>query len=270
MAGASIAVLQLAGVGPVVWAVQASAIVLAAVLARTLGAIAPGRRRIVVAAGCLWLVALLPLGGEIGPPRWLRVGTLSLYVAPVVVPPALVLASAAMRAGQGRRTLALAGLSGLGFVFALQPDLSQVLALTAGAVVVGLAGRPRLRVFLAGLLPFAAAGWLASARLDPLAPVVHVELVFELAYAWAPWAGIGVTLAAVATVWRLAARLVGIDRALLAVPVYYAMLFAISPSGLTPAPLIGFGAGPWLGFGLMLGLVDGCDRAGAEAVARSA
>lgn len=266
--GASFAVLHLAAVGTAVWAVQAGAIVLAALFARTLGAIAPGRRRTVVAAGCLWLVALLPLGGEIGPSRWLRVGTLSLYVAPVVVPAVLVLASAAMRAGAVRRVLALAGLWALGFVFALQPDLSQLLALTAGAVVVGLAGRPRLRVFLPCLLPFAGAGWLAASRPDSLTPVEHVELVFELAFERAPWAGIGVTVAALATVVLLAARLARIERALLAVPVYYAMLFAISLSGRTPAPLIGFGAGPWLGLGLMLGLVAVPTRAAAAADAR--
>ena len=37
-----------------------------------------------------------------------------------------------------------------------------------------------------------------------------------------------------------------------AVASYYAVLFGCSVMGLTPAPLIGFGAGPWLGFGLLM------------------
>ncbi|MFL5555974.1 MAG: hypothetical protein ACJ78D_09285 [Gemmatimonadaceae bacterium] len=36
------------------------------------------------------------------------------------------------------------------------------------------------------------------------------------------------------------------------VAVYYAVLYACSVAGLTPAPLIGYGAGPLLGFGLMV------------------
>jgi hypothetical protein len=95
-----------------------------------------------------------------------------------------------------------------------------------------------------------------------LVPVEHVELVFALAFARAPWAGLCVSLAALATIALLAFRLARIDRALLAVPAYYAVLFVVSLSGITPAPLIGFGAGPWLGFGCMLGMVarHGCNR----------
>ena len=37
-----------------------------------------------------------------------------------------------------------------------------------------------------------------------------------------------------------------------AVAAYHAVLFACSIAGLTPAPLIGYGAGPLLGFGLMV------------------
>jgi hypothetical protein len=35
---------------------------------------------------------------------------------------------------------------------------------------------------------------------------------------------------------------------------YYAVLFLCSVAGLTPAPLIGYGAGPLLGFGLMVAM----------------
>jgi hypothetical protein len=41
-----------------------------------------------------------------------------------------------------------------------------------------------------------------------------------------------------------------------AVAAYYAVLFACSVAGLTPAPLIGYGAGPLLGFGLMVAVTS--------------
>jgi hypothetical protein len=40
-----------------------------------------------------------------------------------------------------------------------------------------------------------------------------------------------------------------------AVPVYYAVLYLASVLGWTPAPLLGFGCGPVLGYGLMVGVV---------------
>jgi hypothetical protein len=130
--------------------------------------------------------------------------------------------------------------------------------------------RPSPLLHAAGLLPFVAAAWLATMRPDPLAPIAHVELVFALAFAQAPWVGILVVLAAAEGLLLLGAGLRRVDRALLAVPAYYAVLFAASLPGLTPAPCIGLGAGPWLGFGLMAGLVAGLRRSAAEGPATGA
>ena len=252
--GASLIVLALAGVGIGVWWVQAAAIALVPVLAASVAACSTERRGVGIALGCLALVALPLVMTGSGPQRWLPLGALSIYVAPIAIPVAMVAAAAVLREGPGRRPLVLTLLAGLALLLALQPDFAQVLALTAAAAFV-LVGRGRLLVDLVGLLPFALAGWWAASRPDPLVPVEHVELVFALAFARAPWAGLCVSLAALATVALLAFRLARIDRALLAVPAYYAVLFVVSLSGITPAPLIGFGAGPWLGFGCMLGMV---------------
>ena len=252
--GASLIVLTLAGVGIGLWSVQAAAVALAPVLAASVAACSTERRMVGIALGCLALVALPLLVTGSGPQRWLPLGALSVYVAPIAIPVALVAAATALRDGPGRRSLVLVVLAGLALLLALQPDFAQALALTAAAAFV-LVGRGRLLVDLVGLLPFAVAAWWAASRPDPLLPVEHVELVFVLAFRRTPWAGLCVSLGALATIVLLAVRLVRIDRALLAVPAYYAVLFVVSLSGLTPAPLIGFGAGPWLGFGCMLGMV---------------
>jgi len=42
-------------------------------------------------------------------------------------------------------------------------------------------------------------------------------------------------------------------------PFTIAVLFACSVAGLTPAPLIGYGAGPLLGFGLMVATASALD-----------
>jgi hypothetical protein len=252
-------VLSVAAVGAELWCVQAAAVGLAPLLAASFAVAANERRRVGIVLGCLALLALpLVLGGN-GPQRWLRVGALSVYVAPIAIPVALVAAVGAARRGLARWSPVPAMLVAGALLLALQPDFAQAIALTVGVAFV-LVGRARPLVDLVGLLPFVlACGWAAS-RPDPLVPVEHVELVFALAFARAPLAGLFVSLAAFVTVAWLAVRLAGIDRALLAVPAYYAVLLGISLSGITPAPLIGYGAGPWLGFGCALGMVAGLCR----------
>jgi len=94
---------------------------------------------------------------------------------------------------------------------------------------------------------------LAAAQPDPLAPVSYVEEVLAVSWRHSVAAGIGVSAAAMFLLWTLTVRPGGVHAALPAVGAYYAALFAFSIAGLTPAPLIGFGAGPLLGFGLLAG-----------------
>lgn len=114
-------------------------------------------------------------------------------------------------------------------------------------------------------VPALATVW-AFLRPDPLEPVAHVEGVFALAFAHSLPAGLAVAAAAPAFL----AGLVFLARRgppwLLAVVVYYAALYACSLGGLTPAPLIGYGAGPMLGYGLLIAVC----ATGAALPARSA
>jgi hypothetical protein len=91
-----------------------------------------------------------------------------------------------------------------------------------------------------------------------------VEGVFALALAHSAAAGAAVVSASAMFVAGLWAR---VDRSIAA---YYAALFACSVAGLTPAPLIGYGAGPWLGYGLFVALAPGCDDATRSSRRRSA
>ena len=107
---------------------------------------------------------------------------------------------------------------------------------------------------LAGMLLI---GVIATWRLpDPLAPVPYVEGVFRLAADVSPWALAAAVLSAVLPVATLAHvarqnRSVGV----LAVAVYLAGVFALAPLQVTPVPLLGFGAGPILGYFLAAGLI---------------
>jgi hypothetical protein len=94
----------------------------------------------------------------------------------------------------------------------------------------------------------------AFSRPDPLEPVPHVEGVFALAFSHSPFVGIAVLASAVALVAGLCVISIRGHYWLYAVAAYYAVLFTCSVSGLTPAPLIGYGAGPLLGFGLMVAI----------------
>ena len=265
---AGLLVLAICNVGRGVWLVQGVAIVmmigLAFGLARMPRALASSRFVIMAGLGlalCAW-----PLVGVVdGPARWLRLGGLSLYVAPVVAPAMLAAAARAHRRGRRAETVAISMLAGLALVLAAQPDLAQVLAVAVPAAVI--AGRarqgwlPRLFVFAA----LAAAAGLAAWRDVPLAPVDHVERVFRVAWAWRIPAGLGVAAAALLFTFGLAARLARIDRSLAVVASYYVALFVLSLADLTPAPLIGFGAGHLLGFGVLLGSVGTCAGASDRA-----
>lgn len=251
-------ILYIAGVGIQVMLIQAVALLL------LLGIALLGSRlfrRITTQRGWfgVMLVAVLVccisfITATEGPDRWLRVGPVSLYIAPVVLPLALVAIAGLVQ----HRDALFGGLGGLvlmAFVLALQPDLSQVIALFVGVVVCCLALRVNGAVVagMAALLGLAVL--VAALKPDPLKPVPYVEGVFALGFEHSAIVGILILSGAILFLVLLTKQLWAINSGLIGVVVYYASLFVLSAFGLTPAPFIGFGAGPIIGYGLIVAVL---------------
>src|SRR5688572_21773030 len=260
---ASMAVLTFGAVGRSTWIIQVLAICLAWALA-LVGAQLSRRTNAPSPAGPIIVFTLLgiavPLLAEApGPERWASVGPINLYMAPALLPSFLVACSVWIARGGRSQHFAFTAIVGASGLLAAQPDASQALALLAAAAV-AVARSPSRSPVSTVALAFAtlATAW-AFSQPDPLQPVAHVEGVFALALGHSLFAGAAVIASAAALVVGLQVNSSGGRTWLSVVAVYYAVLFACSVPGLTPAPLIGYGAGPWLGFGLMVAVASGLE-----------
>ena len=260
-AAASAVVFWICGVPRAVWAGQAAFVALAMLASLAVARIpsTAGARlsRLLLAGGPL-LCALPLVVSATRPARWIATGPASVYVAPVIVPLLLVLTARAVASGGRAAIVPLMSLVTMSFVLAAQPDLSQTAALAVASLV--LAARARLRWKSVCVLGIALAGAVVMAYLqpDPLRPVPWVEQVMAVSWQSSVAAGLGVSLAALWLVWTLAREAPRVP-GMAASAVYVAMLFGLSLADQTPAPLIGFGAGPWLGFGLLAGAASRLD-----------
>lgn len=260
---ASMAVLTFGAVGRSTWIIQVLAICLACTLA-LVGAQLSRRTNARSPAGPIIVFTLLgiavPLLAETpGPERWASLGPINLYMAPALLPSFLVACSVWIaRAGRSRH-FALTAIVGASVLLAAQPDASQALALLAASAVAVARSPSRSPVSIVALAFAALATAWAFSQPDPLQPVAHVEGVFALALGHSLLAGAAVIASAAALVVGLHVNSSGGRTWLSVVAVYYAVLYACSVAGLTPAPLIGYGAGPLLGFGLMVAAASGLD-----------
>jgi hypothetical protein len=256
---ASFAILAFASASWILWLQQ----ILASCLAFAVAAVGArlssfartrfGRRAAAVLLVTLVCLAAPLLSSASGPARWVSLGSLNLYMAPLVLPAFLVAVSAVIGCDR-LRWLAFAAVVGASALLAIQPDASQTIALLV-AVTVAIV-RARSKALASGVtlaLISIATAWSFS-RPDPLEPVPHVEGVFRLALEHSILAGAVVIACAVVLVVGLFVRSFRGFAWLSAVASYYAVLFLCSVAGLTPAPLIGYGAGPLLGFGLMVAM----------------
>jgi hypothetical protein len=193
--------------------------------------------------------APLLLSGEASTPqRWLTFFGFRLYTAPVVIPLFLLLWHHA-RAGSILSTVA-AALMGLGLF--VQPDAAQLTAFAIASVpILGLVASSRFvrLLTLAALLLAATVAWHVP---DPLAPVPYVEGVFVLAAKSSVWVLFSAILAValpIGSLGWLAYRMR--SPGILAVSLYFAVLYLLAPVRVTPVPLLGFGSGPILGYFIM-------------------
>lgn len=188
-----------------------------------------------------------------GPERWLVLGSARLYVAPIVLPLVLLLLGAPLRAP----AIYAASVAVAATALALQPDASQLSAFALAMLVLLAASSAHLLLrwaLLAVLLCGAVVAWRQP---DPLAPVRYVEGVFNLAAEISPFALLAALISAALPVMAFAwvARVTR-SSGTFAVAVYYTSLFALSPLQTTPVPLLGFGAGPVLGYFLVAGAIS--------------
>ena len=253
---ASVAVLALGAVGTSIWLTHLVAICLACVLAVGGSQLIGWARSISPANAIILLtlagVAVPLLRDSAGPKRWALVGPFNLYMAPLWLPSFFAACSVYLRKRGNHGLLACAATLGVSILLATQPDAAQVLALLGGSAVVFVRYHSdRLRSALMLLAVALVTAW-AFLRPDPLEPVSYVEGVFALALGHSLFAGLAVITSAITLVTGLIVCSFGGPTWLAAVAAYYAVLFACSVAGLTPAPLIGYGAGPLLGFGLMV------------------
>lgn len=204
-------------------------------------------------AASLWLPILLSSEPH-GPQRWLPLAGLRLYLAPVAAPLLILLLGA---------PLAIPPLLYLGIVataalaLTLQPDAAQLTAYSVAILTSLLTSKvSSLPRSLAAAIPVLLLLCLAIAwRIpDPLAPVPYVEGVFTIAATASPislCAALAFAAMPVAGfVWlaRTHRYPAALPLATLPAAAYYATLFALAPLQITPVPLLGYGAGPILGY----------------------
>lgn len=189
------------------------------------------------------------------PSRWLKFGGIRLYFSAAVLPLALyVFARLHWRLGfSGIGSVALFSVFVL--LLAAQSDLSQVLAFTLAAIFIVWHRADSLLLKLGGSAVWAVLCYWCWQQADPLQPVPYVEGVIQLAAS----AGSIAMIAAIISVALLPLGLffVGIKRSmpeLIPIALYYIAIMICAYRGLTPMPLLGFGAGPVLGYFVLLGM----------------
>ena len=256
----SLVVLSIADVGMNVWITHLLAISLGCCLVFVGSYLRRLSNRKITAFAIIILtllgLATSILGGDSSEPeRWISVGPVRLYIAPVLLPSFIGACSVYVGEDSKQQMVSFTAVLATGLLLSLQPDASQVLGLTAASAVV--VAQHRLGVFRLGAVAFllgALTLWAFSLP-DPLEPVPHVEEVFALALSHSLFAGLAIIASAGAFIVGLWIRSRSGPSWLAAVASYYMVLFVCSTTGITPAPLLGYGAGPILGFGLMTGLL---------------
>jgi cell division protein FtsW (lipid II flippase) len=255
----SFIVLALAAVGWGVWITHLLAIFLACCLGLAGSHVSKlgNRQNVAFAVVMLTLtgLAISLLGDSTGPERWIPIGPLRLYVAPLLLPSFIAACSVFLEKDGKYQVIPFAAVLVASLLLALQPDASQVLGLLVAAAVVIVRYQLGLLCFGAIVFPLALLALWAFLLPDRLAPVPHVEEVFALAFGHSLFAGIAIITSAIALIVGLLVQSVSGSLWLSAVAAYYIVLFLCSTTGITPAPLVGYGAGPILGYGLVVGLL---------------
>ncbi len=194
----------------------------------------------------MWVSALT------GPERWLSVAGVRVYVASALLPALVLVVARALDSSSTALRWPWMLMPAALWALAEQPDASQATAFAlAGALPLARASAGAgIKTLVAATLG-AGVAW-AWWQPDPLLPVPYVEGVLDLARAAGPAAFVA-ALAALALPPLMLARQAraSSDTALLSVAIYYVAIDVLAWRQLTPMPLLGFGAGPIVGYALL-------------------
>lgn len=215
-----------------------------------------GKRTATVLLGLSAVLVAASLFGpaQQGVHRWLALGPLSINLALLMLPMAVVaLDWTRERAASWGLAFTILGL------LVLQPDASQATAFAGAMALIALRAplSTSVRLGLAGVAAaLAAFSWL---RPDPLAPVPEVEEIVALAWSITPVLAVAAVVLIVATSLApmLGARLAGKRPFGIAVPLsaYVLLTAGMTLFGAFPMPLMGIGMSPIVGFWLGVGLL---------------
>ncbi|MFC0349622.1 hypothetical protein [Undibacterium danionis] len=204
------------------------------------------------------LVACFVFSETGNPSRWLKLGPLRLYFSAAVLPLALFLLARLHWRTPFSAMANMALMLAFAVLLALQPDFSQLAAFSlAGVFIVWHRPGSEAQKIAFTLVLCLLCCWCWQ-QPDPLQPVPYVEGVIQLAMS----AGIVAMLAAVSSIALIPLGLfyIGIKRGsseLIPIALYYIVIMICAYIGLTPMPLLGFGAGPVLGyFAVLVGRRD--------------
>jgi hypothetical protein len=251
----SLLLLDFAGVARALM-LQQGAVAIVAIVAGLLWVRCAAKRY--ASAKSSWLLLALaalvcaPILSGTAPNRWLGFAGFRLYVAPIVLPLFLLVWHRALSNGAATTIRSHIAAAAVVLGLALQPDAAQLTAFAIAAMALlwhAIVSRITKLISIAALLLTVAVSWITP---DSLVPVLYVEGVFTLAASHSPWMLLGALLAAalpiIALLW-LAHRMR--CAGLMAVALYLAVLYLLAPIQVTPVPLLGFGAGPILGYFIM-------------------
>lgn len=187
------------------------------------------------------------------PRRWLSLGSFRLYVSALLLPATLLLLTAKCRATESRAWWPVAAGVAIAVVLTAQPDASQVTAFALAFAACTLRVQAGALIKVGTLIALANCVVIAWSRPDPLTPVPYVEGVLDLARSISPLAMVvviaAITLIPACLIWHARSRQ---NFALFAVAIYYLVIFFLACLQFTPMPILGFGAGPILGYFAML------------------
>ncbi|WP_397419097.1 hypothetical protein [Phenylobacterium sp.] len=254
-AALGVVVLVALGAPPRLWSLNIAAAVAGAGLVHGLsqwGGLLWRRPMAVLIAAAGALIATALWGADLeGVRRWFPIGSLRLHVGFLFLPVAL----AAMTTVGPR--LGVAGAALIGAALAWQPDAGMAVAFALGVIGLALSRRSAPSWIAAAITVLAAVA--ALFRPDPLEPVRFVEGVVSLAVAQGPVMGAAaiVALAAPSGVLALIAwRRPDLTTVALPAALFWFGAAIASLLAHVPAPILGAGVSPILGYALTWGRIS--------------